>query len=281
MQVADDKPHEVVREGVALHSGTQARVTLRRAPGPCTFRRAGREIPVVEARVAGTFRATTLDLVGECVSTVEHLLAACGGLGLHDGISIEVVGSELPLLDGAARAWCDALDKLGVRATAPTLEVARDAEVHVGESRYVFRRAPGVRVAVTIDFGDARLAKAAEWNGDPVDFIERIAPARTFAFQHELEALAALGLGSHVTPSSVVVIGEEAVLSAGAAFSADEPARHKLLDLVGDLFLWGGPPEGAVSAHRPGHAATSAAMREARESGILRRRGVLSSARDA
>ncbi len=281
MRVPDETPHEVVRQGIGLHSGTAARVTLRRAMGPCRFLRAGREMPVVEARVVGTFRATALDVLGERVSTVEHLLAACGGLGVHDGLSIEIVGTELPLLDGAARAWCDALLEVGVRATAPSLAVARDADVRVGESRYEFRRAAGIRAAVTIEFGDARLAKTAEWDGDPVDFAERIAPARTFAFQRDVEALADEGLGSHVTPSSVVVIGEQAVLFAGAPFSVDEPARHKLLDLVGDLFLWGGPPRGAVSAHRPGHGATCAAMREALESGIVHRRAVLSSARDA
>jgi UDP-3-O-[3-hydroxymyristoyl] N-acetylglucosamine deacetylase len=236
---------------------------------------------VVLARVVGTDRATTLDVMGQRVSTVEHLLAACAGLGVHDGLSIEVEGAELPLLDGAARAWCDALEEVGVDATEPRLEVARDAEVKVGESRYAFHVASGIRVAVTIDFRDVRLAASAEWNGDARDFASRIAPARTFAFAHEVDALSDRGLASHVTPSSVVVIGHDSVLSAGAPFSADEPARHKLLDLVGDLFLYGGPPWGALSAHRPGHRATSAAMREALESGIVRRRGVLSSARDA
>jgi UDP-3-O-[3-hydroxymyristoyl] N-acetylglucosamine deacetylase len=281
MQTADSKRREVVREGVGLHSGTAARVTLRETAGPCAFHRAGREVAVVLARVVGTVRATTLDVMGERVSTVEHLLAACGGLGLHEGLAIEVKGSELPLLDGAARAWCDALEELGVCATESGIEIVRDADVQVDESRYSFRRAVGVRVAVTIDFGDARLAPFAEWNGDPRDFVERIAPARTFAFEHEIEGLADRGLGSHVTPSSVVVVGKESIFFDGPAFLADEPARHKLLDLVGDLFLHGGPPRGALSAHRPGHRATSAAMHVALESGIICRRAMLSSARDA
>jgi UDP-3-O-[3-hydroxymyristoyl] N-acetylglucosamine deacetylase len=219
--------------------------------------------------------------VGQRIATVEHLLAACAGLGFHAGLSVEVDGPELPLLDGSARSWCDALREVGVRATEPSLEVVRDADVQIGESLYRFRRARGVRVAVTIDFGDARLAPSAEWNGDARDFAERIAPARTFAFLREVEALAARGLASHVTPSSVIVIGPETVSFAGAPFSADEPARHKLLDLMGDLFLHGGPPRGDLSVHRPGHRATSSAMREALESGIVRRRAVLSSARDA
>jgi UDP-3-O-[3-hydroxymyristoyl] N-acetylglucosamine deacetylase len=254
---------------------------LRNTVGPSVFRIADREIPVVEVRVVATDRATTLDVLGERVATVEHLLAACAGLGLHAGLSIEVAGSELPLLDGSARAWCEALREVGVRATEPGIEIARDEDVRVGESLYRFRRSPGTHLAITIDFGDPRLAPSAEWNGDPDDFADRIAPARTFAFLREVEALAARGLASHVTPSSVVVIGEDAVLSAGAPFSPDEPARHKLLDLIGDLFLSGGPPRGALAVHRPGHGATAFAMREALESGIVRRRAVLSSAGDA
>jgi len=273
MRSAEGAPREVIREGVGLHTGASSRVALRLKAGPCIFRRSGRELALRDARVVGTDRATTLDILGESVSTVEHLFAACGGLGVHEGLEIEVSGSELPLLDGAARSWCEALREIGVRGSAPRSEVARDEDVDIGESRYAFRRATGVCVAVTIDFGDARLAPSAEWRGDPDDFVDRIAPARTFAFRHEVEALAARGLASHVTPESVVVIDRDAVLFAGAAFSFDEPARHKLLDLVGDLFLYGGPPRGTIVAHRPGHRATSAAMRTAIERGIVRASG--------
>jgi UDP-3-O-[3-hydroxymyristoyl] N-acetylglucosamine deacetylase len=122
------------------------------------------------------------------------------------------------------------------------------------------------------DFADPRIAKTARWDGDPRDFRERIAAARTFGFAHEVEALAARGLASHVAPESVVVFAPDAVLFSGRPFTADEPARHKLLDLAGDLFVHGGPPIGRVIAHRPGHAATHAAMRDARSMGIVVRR---------
>lgn len=270
MHLSNGKPRAVVREGVGLHSGSPSRVTLRSKVGACVFHRSGRDQPLVGTRILGTHRATTLEILGEPVSTVEHLLAACGGLGVHDGLSVEVSGRELPLLDGAARAWCEALREVGVRGTEPPLEVVRDEDVCVGESRYSFRRAAGTVVAVTIDFGDPRLVPFAEWNGDSRDFFDRIAPARTFAFQYEIEALAAGGLGAHATPETVVVICRDAVMCAGRPFCADEPARHKLLDLVGDLFLYGGPPRGAVAAHRPGHRATSVAMRDAIERGIVR-----------
>jgi UDP-3-O-acyl-N-acetylglucosamine deacetylase len=143
----------------------------------------------------------------------------------------------------------------------------------VGASTYELARGGGVELEVTIDFDDERLAKRASWAGDPEDFFARIAAARTFGFEHELAHLLARGLASHVTPESVVVIAPSGVLFAGAPFSADEPARHKLLDLIGDLYLYGGPPRGRVAALRPGHAATHAVMRRALAEGLVARDG--------
>jgi UDP-3-O-[3-hydroxymyristoyl] N-acetylglucosamine deacetylase len=232
---------------------------------------AGREVPLRDVRVVATRRATTIEAGGRRISTIEHLLAAFGGLGIHEGVSIEVVGDELPLLDGGARTYCDALCELGVRGSAARLEVVRDGEVRVGESSYFFQRARGSRLEVTIDFNDSRLTPKAAWEGDPDDFQARIAPARTFAFADDVRALAMAGAVSHVTPDSVIVLGSREILCAGEPFAADEPVRHKLLDLAGDLFLYGGPPRGTVIARRPGHGPTHAAMREALDREIVRR----------
>jgi UDP-3-O-[3-hydroxymyristoyl] N-acetylglucosamine deacetylase len=264
---------EVVREGRGLHTASLSRVVLRRRRGPVALLVAGREVPLRDAGVVATKRATTIDAGGRKVATVEHLLAAFGGLGVHQGVSIEVLGAELPLLDGAAKAYCDALRELGASRNACGLEVAREGEVRVGASLYCFERAHGSHLEVAIDFNDPRLAPSAAWDGDPDDFQARIAPARTFAFADEVQALALRGGITHVNPESVVVLGEREVFFAGDPFHSDEPARHKLLDLVGDLFLYGGPPRGRIHASRPGHGATHAAMREAFERGIVRRTG--------
>jgi UDP-3-O-[3-hydroxymyristoyl] N-acetylglucosamine deacetylase len=96
-----------------------------------------------------------------------------------------------------------------------------------------------------------------------------LAPARTFAREVDLEPLVRSGLARHVEPSSVVVLAPDAVHHAGLPFSRDEPARHKLLDLIGDLYLHGGPPIGSVRALRPGHAANAAAIERAFADGIL------------
>ena len=263
----------VVVEGFGLHTGSPVRVVLWRRAGAVTLRAGGVERTIAALRVASAARATSVE--SPRVGTVEHLFAALAGLGVRDGIAIEVEGPELPLLDGGASAWCDAVDMLKlVSADAPakpTLTIVRDGTVDVGDSRYEVARGARVTVRAKIEFDDARVAPEAEWLGDAADFRARIAPARTFAFLHELAALHARGLGSHVSPESVIVIAPEAIHSKGNPFTADEPARHKLLDLIGDLYLYGGPPRGVVRAIRPGHGATHAFVRAALERGLLAR----------
>src|ERR1022692_3408697 len=124
---------EVVLEGRGLHTGSDARVVLRRRSGEVAFVIA-REIPPREAKVVGTERATTLSLDGRSVATVEHLLGAFGGLGIHQGVSIEVMGPEVPLVDGGALAFCGALRQLGAPSGRGELEVACDGQVVVGAS---------------------------------------------------------------------------------------------------------------------------------------------------
>jgi UDP-3-O-[3-hydroxymyristoyl] N-acetylglucosamine deacetylase len=263
---------ETSREGFGLHTGAAARVVLRARPGPLSVRAAGREATIDELALAGGERATSVEVRGVRVRTVEHLFAAFGGLGVREGVGVLVDGGEVPLLDGGAREWVLALGEIGAIARGPSgrsgLVVAREGRIDVGESVYTFR--PGTRrIRVRVEFGDARVAPEAEWDGEPEDFAARIAPARTFAREQDLDELAAGGLASRVSPESVVVFGPSGIFTAGRAFEPDEPARHKLLDLVGDAYLYGGPPEGELVALRPGHAATHTALRAALEQGIL------------
>jgi UDP-3-O-[3-hydroxymyristoyl] N-acetylglucosamine deacetylase len=270
----------IVVDGVGLHSGSSARVILRAqgdSTGPVRLRSGGVEARIDELVVAGSARATTVEGPGGAprVGTVEHAFAALAGLWVHGGLTLEVDGPELPLLDGGSSAWCVALQELGVahppRAPRPLprLRVARAASFDVGPSRFEFAPADGVEVRVRLELDDPRLAPDAAWSGDAADFIDRIAPARTFALAHEVDELIRRGLARHVDPASVVVIAADAILHAGRPFSADEPARHKLLDLLGDLYLYGGPPLGRISAFRPGHAVNARAAQRALAEGIL------------
>ncbi len=256
----------VVIEGRGLHTGALARVTLVRRDGAVTLNGTA----IADLRVVATDRATTVE--APRVATVEHLFAALAALGVREGLAIAVDGPELPLLDGGAATWCEAIAGFGIAAREPSLCVMRAAEVKVGRSRYSFEVGVEVEVEVEIEIEvevEIEVAKSASWKGDPHDFRARIASARTFAFSRDVEELAARGLASHVDSESVVVIAPDAIHSSGAPFASDEPARHKLLDLIGDLHVYGGPPRGRVRAFRPGHWATHAAMARARTMGIF------------
>lgn len=224
-------------------------------------------------RVIASERTTTLSVGDETLATVEHLLAACAALGLHEGVSALVMGGELPLLDGASSAFLHALGVLDF-SVPPSLSVTREAVLSSGASRYHFRPASvggtGV-VSVKLEFDDPRIHPEAAWDGTPGDFV-RIGSARTFAFSHEVPDLMRAGSTTHVDPASVIVLTPDEILCQGAPFTPDEPARHKLLDLMGDLFLYGGPPRGEVRAFRPGHRATHDIVRTALALGVLERR---------
>jgi UDP-3-O-[3-hydroxymyristoyl] N-acetylglucosamine deacetylase len=267
-------PRQVVVRGVGLHTGTPASVTLRARPGAVELCSGGRAARIADLEVASTERSTTVEAYGGLlrVGTVEHVFAALAGCGVYDGVELDIDGPEMPLLDGGAGAWCDALAALelpGPGRRAPGMRVARDATVHLGASRYEFTRGPGVEVEARLELDDARLEPEARWTGGPDDFRARIAPARTFARASDVEDLLRRGLARHVDAASVVVLAAGAIHHSGPAFSPDEPARHKLLDLIGDLYVHGGPPIGRVRGVRPGHSANAEAMRRALDDGIL------------
>ncbi|MBX3222322.1 MAG: UDP-3-O-acyl-N-acetylglucosamine deacetylase [Labilithrix sp.] len=260
--------------GRGLHGGAPSSVRFVREPGAVRVRAGGAEARIAELVLDGSSRSTRATTRDRriAIGTVEHLFAALGAMSIRDGVVVEIDGPEVPLVDGGARAFIDALTPLALDPSPPVLAIVRAGTIEVGASRYDVSppERPGeVRVEVAVDFDDPRLERHARWSGDATDFRDRIAPARTFGFDHEIEALTARGLASHVAPESVVVIAQGAIHSAGSPFRSDEPARHKLLDLVGDLYAHGGPPWGSVRATRPGHAATHEAMRRGLADGLL------------
>lgn len=241
--------------GRGLHRGQEATLRFRRRRGPVTLNGAR----IQDLVLTGTDRSTSVNGIG----TVEHVFAALEARSIREGIAIELEGPEVPLLDGAAAAFFDALPDVDV---GPRPVVVREAVI----DGYAFRPGPSVHVEVAIDFDDPRISPHAAWEGDVADFRARIAPARTFGFEHELGELLTRGLASHVRAESVIVFTPSAVLAAGEPYAPDEPARHKLLDLLGDLHLHGGAPVGWLRAERPGHARTHAVMRRALDAGVVR-----------
>lgn len=256
--------------GTALHRGGPAEVVLTRRAGPITFAQRGAERARASLSPVRTDRGVTVASADGAVRVdlVEHLFAAIGGLGVCDGLLITTDDDELPLLDGGAARFTEALLTLDL-PRARRLRVTRAGSFDLDRSRYTFAPGPAVDVRVTIDFPAPVGRQSAAWSGDAADFIARIAPARTFGWTRELDALRAAGRAASVDPASVLIFDGDRLHAACSAAGDDEPARHKLLDLVGDLALHGGPPIGSIAAHAPGHGASHAVVVRALAEGVL------------
>ncbi len=227
----------------------------------------GRVIPVPP-------RNTTLVLgvTGSPVAaTVEHVLSALAGMGVWDAC-IVLEGDEVPIDDGSALAFVElashlkraGLGGMGAADADPIVlrervEV-RDASGGSGGSGAWIVGEPldGVEYAYELDYGPGApiAASKAVWRGDSEEYAREIAPARTFSLRGEAEAARAAGLFAHLTPAEMVVVGDDGLPMANAWRMENEPSKHKLLDLIGDLALLGRPLHAKVTAHRSGHAMT-------------------------
>ncbi len=245
--------------GVGVHSGApcRARVAPSAYGSGLLLAAHGGLTPVSAAACARGGGATVLNVGGGTVGMVEHLLAALVGAGVTDA-RITVEGPEVPILDGSALPWCDALRDVGLEGgpLGPELVLTRAVEVRHGQS--VARALPAEHplVAVSVDFGSPPLPRgtAQATLGDLERFATEVGFARTFALARDVEALRAAGRGRGATLDNTVVYGEQGVENPGGARSADEAVRHKLLDAVGDLALLGTPFRARVEVERGGHA---------------------------
>lgn len=258
--------------GVGLHTGRRAHVTLHPAEsgrGIVFFRTdVGAVIPAIAEETARFDHATTLGRPGREVGTVEHLLSALVGTGIHD-LLVEVDGPELPILDGSAAPWLEALHEGGLSRLhdggLPFTPAAAASVTASGGRRIEIRPARDLRVTYTIDFPHPAIGRQSmTLVVTPESYARHIAPARTFGFLAEYETLKAHGLARGASFENCVVIGEEGVEGSDLRF-ADEFVRHKVLDLLGDLALVGRPVLGHIVANRAGHALHVALARRLRE----------------
>lgn len=285
-------------EGKGLHTGRPVNMTVCPAPagtGVLFVRTDIGEDAVVEAlaeNVSSTARSTAISRGDVSVSTVEHILSALSGLGVDNAV-IRLNGPEVPILDGSALPYAEAFVKGGLVAQdAPKRLISIEKEILVknDESGAFVRIEPAAQPSVnlTADFGSRVLGvQSAHWTPD-TDYATELAPCRTFAFFHEIEHLAGLGLvkGGDVDNAVIVIehpVSQEQVTSLcrtlgvremsltgdgylcqGGLRFRDECGRHKLLDLIGDLSLCGGWLNARVTAYKPGHAINSEASKAVR-----------------
>lgn len=260
-------------QGIGLHTGEPSEVRLVRCDGPVVFRTALGDAPIAELDVLRTDQGVRVrcERIGLDVDTVEHFLSALGGLSIRSGVAVEVRGPEMPLLDGGALAFATALAGFSLPSEPPALRILRNGVVRVGAAIYELSPGENIELEVEVHFDASRIGRqTATWRGSAESFVADIAWARTFGFRRDGEALRRAGRARAVDPRAVMVLDDDGeVEPPGSAAQPDEFARHKLLDLVGDLYLCGGPPLGTVRATRPGHGATRRAIAEALARGFI------------
>lgn len=248
--------------GWGIHSGEHAEVTL--GPGPVhsgiVFRRVDRRdaspVRATPDAVTDTRRGVTLGEGPSAVRTVEHLLAAAAGLGITN-LMVDVVGEEVPVLDGSAALFCRLIEEAGIEEQAASLEPivpAGPVWVASGDASLLALPARGLRVTYVVPLSHPVLGTAltADVTFAPGVFARDVAPARTWGVAAEVEALRSRGLARGASLENALGLGPEGYLNPPRM--PDEPARHKILDLVGDLALLGRPLRAHVIAVGAGHA---------------------------
>ncbi|MBA3827555.1 MAG: bifunctional UDP-3-O-[3-hydroxymyristoyl] N-acetylglucosamine deacetylase/3-hydroxyacyl-ACP dehydratase [Taibaiella sp.] len=278
----------VTLNGVGLHTGAHVTMTMRPAnPGyGIRFQRIDLpEKPVVKADVdfvTDTSRGTTIEHNGARVSTIEHTLSALVGMGV-DNVLIELDGPEVPILDGSARQFIEAIESAGIQEQeAKRVVYSIDTNIHYYDpvKNVDMLAVPSTEYQITtlIDFNSPVLGTQHATLKHILEFRDEIGPCRTFCFLHELEYLLDNNLikGGDVSNAIVVVdkvvsdeelfrlakvfnknkieVKQEGILNNVQLHFPNEPARHKLLDVVGDLALIGYPIKAHIIASRPGHA---------------------------
>ncbi len=277
--------------GKGLHTGALVNITFKPAPENHGYKFCRTDIedqPIINAdadNVTDTSRGTTITQNGASVSTIEHTLAALVGLEI-DNVLIELDGPECPIMDGSAMPFVEAIELIGIETqeaereyfTIPHNVTYMDEERGV---EMIIMPAEDYRVTVMVDYNSPVLGTQHASLNQISEFKKNIAPARTFCFLHELESLLEHNLikGGDLDNAIVVVdrmvspeeldklskafnrkveVAKEGILNTNALHFQNEPARHKLLDVIGDLALVGMPLKGHVMGARPGHAANVA-----------------------
>ncbi len=255
---------DVTATGVALHSGVRVQITLKSAPPDAgiVFRRTDlnppQDIPARADLVKETRLATTLVHGQAKVATVEHLLAACVGCGIDNAV-IELDNLEVPIMDGSSAPFVYLIEQAGVvEQPAPRryIEILQPVRVEIGDKFAELLPNPHFEVDFTIDFSHPAIPDdqcRVRMKLEEEDFLSHISRARTFGFAYEVETLRSMGLAQGGSMENAVVLDEYKVLNREGLRFADELARHKVLDAVGDLFLLGHRVRGKYHAFKSGH----------------------------
>jgi len=265
--------HQVAVSGIGVHSGLPVTLTLHPADDDSgiVFQRIARDGSIereiradVRAVTATEFATVLGDAKGPLCSTAEHLLAALRGLYV-DNVVVEIDGPEVPIMDGSAAAFVDAIDQAGLTARAlPRRYIEVIKPVSVGKDGAYGELRPyqhGFRVEAESDFDHPLIGQQAlSLDIEPDTFRREIARARTFGFMRDVAKLWSAGYALGASFENTLVVSEDRVLNSDGLRFADEFVRHKVLDAIGDLALAGHPLLAAYKTVRGGHKLNHAVL---------------------
>ena len=263
--------------GVGLHSGRRVRMTLRPAPADTgiVFHRTdlpgSLPVPALAGNVTETRLASVLQIGQARVSTVEHLMSACAGLGI-DNLHVDLDAEEVPIMDGSAGTFVFLLQSAGLQELeVPKRFIRILAPIEIAEGEGAQRKwarlesHDGFALRFSIDFRHPAIdatANTAEVDFSQSSYLKEIARARTFGFVQDVEGLRAAGLARGGSLDNAIVMDEYRVLNAEGLRFGDEFVKHKMLDAIGDLYLIGHPIIGRYVAHKSGHALNNRLARQ-------------------
>jgi UDP-3-O-[3-hydroxymyristoyl] N-acetylglucosamine deacetylase len=260
------KPEQTIRnsvecKGVGLHSGAPVRLRIQPASAGSgiVFRRIDLddfEVEAIGRNITRVSYATSLMKKGVLISTTEHLLSAFIGTGIDNAI-VELDNLELPILDGSARPFVEMIQKGGIRKQRRPrsyMRIKRELELREGDKFIAVYPADSYSVSYTINFPHPLIGKESfRVNLSDGNYLREIAPARTFGFLHEADAMRQQGLIRGASTENAIVLTRDQVMNPPLRY-VDEFVRHKVLDLIGDLALVGKQILGNIVADRAGHA---------------------------
>ena len=263
----------VTFNGAGLHSGETARVTIRPASAEhgIWFKRTDIALGdvLIPARYDVVLQSPLctklVNAAGVSVSTVEHIMAALAGCGVHNAL-IEIDGPEVPILDGSAVAFVREIMRRGLqRLNAPVraFEVLKPVTVTMGDATASLAPSAMMKIEFHIDFEDQAIGRQSKLlNMGNGSFARELSDSRTFCRQVDVDMMQANGLALGGAPGvNAVVFDGAQVVSPGGLRHADEPVRHKMLDALGDLALAGAPLIGHYTGTRAGHSITNQLLR--------------------
>ena len=250
--------------GVGLHSGEKINMTLRPAAKDTgiIFRRLDiepiQQIPARAESVIDTMLGTTIAKKNASVMTVEHILAAFAGLGIDNAL-IDLDGPEVPIMDGSSASFIFLIESAGIEeqdASKKFLRIKKKIRVEDGEKFAEFKPYNGYRISFEIDFDHPMIkSKLTKLSVDfsTLTFLKEISRARTFGFLKEIETLRSKNLALGGSLDNAIVFDDYRILNQDGLRYQDELVRHKILDVVGDLYLMGHILVGEFNGYKSGH----------------------------